>query len=217
MTRIEGAPFKGDWKKIGRQRHSSDSCVGRVGPGVVKWARTRLQTRQELLMMCKFRKRSDELYRQALGEFVVPSLFVAGEKLQGRGREYKPYIIQPFLNCWTGKTVPENVKTSRKVCDQWAVLYSRLYGLYQTADEVNRGLEQKEKFPVTLTLGSTRRITRRLTKGESMVDLPRTDNLLIEKMEKRLYVCDFGPYLEWEDEMAQAYNQILKRIEERLV
>ncbi len=165
--------------------------------------------------MCEFRKRSDDLYRRSLGRFVVPSVFVAGQKEQGRGLEYKPYIIQPFLDCWTGKTVPKEIKSSRMIGDQWAVLYSRLYILYQTADRVNKKLRQREKFPITLTVGSTRKVVRRRFARENVMNLPQTDNILIGKRDEGLFLCDFGPYLRWEEEMTGAYDEILKTIGQR--
>lgn len=218
MTIIEGAPFTGKWTSIGDQRHSADSCVGRIGDDlVIKWSRKRPETRDEMERMCIFRQKSDDLYRLALGEFVVPSLFVAGQELQGRGLEYKPYIIQPFLDCWTGKSIPDELKNSRGLSDQWAILYSRLANLYRIADDVNRSLELRKKFPITLTAGSTRREVQRHKKEESVIKLPRTDNILIEKGHMKLFVCDFGSYLEWEDEMSEAYKKISRKVKARLV
>lgn len=208
MTRIELAPFKGDWQKIGDQRHSADSCAGRINGWVFKWSRARPENRKMLESILIFKKKSYELYQLALQEFVVPSLFVAGEKMQGRGREYKPYTIQPFLDCWTGKTAPEEIKDCQEVIDQWLVLYARLSKLYLAADRVNQGLPEKEKFPITLTVGSTREKARNEGNTVDFMVLPQTDNILITKTNNRLYVCDFGPYLSWDEKMTDAYEKI---------
>lgn len=214
MSNIEGGPFNGIWDKIGRQHNSCDSCVGvlRGTNTVVKWSKARPESRAEMWGMCEFRRRSDILYREALGdEHIVDSIFIAGQKKNGRGMEYKPYIIQPFINSWTGKDVPNEIRNSRIVTDQWAVLYSRLYYLYQTASEVNSQLSDEYRFPVTITVGSTRQIVKENLGQEDVIRMPQTDNILVDKGSKKLYLCDFGEYAVWTVKMTQAYDEILSR------
>lgn len=211
---IEGRPFVGTWDKIGDQRNSADSCVGvlRGTETVIKWSRIRPSSREDLLAMCKFKKRSDTLYRAALGEdFIVPSTFVAGQKRNGKGMEYKPYIIQPYINSWTGRTIPTELRNSRTITDQWAVLYSRLYYFYLAADEINRGYREEDRFPITITVGSTRQVVKDRLGGENVIELPKTNNILIEKVSKRLFLCDFGEYARWTDNMDSAYRDIITR------
>ncbi len=219
MSNIECGPFNGIWDKIGSQHASADSCVGVLrGTGrVVKWSRERPSDRDDLWAICQFLKRSNILYRAALGdEYIVPSVFVASQKKNGRGLEYKPYIIQPHIDCWTGKSLPNEYRSSRVISDSWAVLYSRLYYLYQTAEKVNHRYEEANRFPITITVGSTRQIVKEDPGSENVISLPRTDNILIEKSSKRLLLCDFGEYRRWDDSMEVAYQRIMSRIERRI-
>lgn len=96
------------------------------------------------------------------------------------------------------------------VREKWNVLNARLFNLFNAARFVNEryGPNTPQAFPVGLTLGSSR---QRAYQGVVNSQIPRTTNLLIEEDTHRLKVCDFGEYTQWNDEMSEAYGEILSR------
>lgn len=223
-NRIEFAPspFVEGWKKLVTQETDSTSCDSVVGTidaesgrkFVLKWNRGRVATPEETRGMAVFLRRSLDLYREALGpEYIVPTSMILGAKKDGVVR-HKVFIIQPFIDSWHGQNLPWEIHYSDEVIVKWEELYKRLSMLYNIAYKVNRSYPPNSgsTFPVTLTVGETR---RRALAGDWMPFLPPTPNILIERDTKSLLLCDFGKYTQWQDSMQGAYYQILDKVKKR--
>ena len=220
MSNIEKAPFRGNWRKLlcltNKDLQTADSVVGKItAPGgrewVIKWPRQRIYQQEEGWIICQYLTRAYQLYQKALGEeFLVPSQFILGEKMNGRGLEYKPYIIQPFITSWTGKDIPEEIGKNQNVISQWQILYRRLSRLYTTARKINQNLPNPEhRFPIGITVGPTRKLTIQQGDSISPQTLPPTPNILITKeLKPRILLPDFGPYFSWQEEKRGAFEQV---------
>ena len=160
MKAIEMAPFAGYYQGFGL--NSCDSVVGHLKNKelgkdyVIKWNRRYFPTKEEAFGVCKFIKKSLALYEVFLGsEFLVPTWPVVGQKKDSIVK-YKAYIIQPYIDGWTAKNLPS--KFREKVEDQWNILNSRLFNLYNAGFYVGKHLKDPaSNFPITLTVGSSRR------------------------------------------------------------
>lgn len=217
MKGVEFAPFYGDYRGFGTV--TFDSIVGKLTNTrsgkdfVVKWNRRYISSEQEAFEICKFVKKSYELYTQALGkEFVTETTVILGEKKDSGLMKFKSYIAQPFVDSWTGRTLPEELRNITRVIDQWTTLNERLFHLYNTAYKVNRQHEPQMAFPITLTLGESR---RRALNGMPGGPVPKTPNLLIRKSDLQLQICDLGEYIAWKPQMEHAYNEILSGVLKR--
>jgi len=222
MGNIERAPFSANWEKlpclINKNIKTADSVVGKITTPeglewVIKWARRRIYQPEEGWAICQYLARSYKLYQKALGEeFIVSSQFILGEKMNGRGLEYKPYIVQPFIISWTAKDAPQKIKQNQEIVRQWRTLYCRLSRLYITARKINNKFTNPQnRFPITITVGPTRKLA--FNQGNFILPqkLPPTPNILITKeAAPRILLPDFGRYLSWQEEMKDAYSQILK-------
>lgn len=208
---IEGSPFAGYWDKIGLQRASSDCVVGTLtnesvldNPLVVKWSRRNFSA-QEAHDSSLFIERSFALCKDALGpEFILSTSALMGPKKDGRHIKTKVYLVQPFIKGWTGQTLPDQLRHSSIIKEQWRVLYQRLARLYQTAAAVNRQAGAEGTFPITLTVGCSRKTA--LDQG-NIDNLPFTPNILISS-DLELKLCDFGRFTCWSNSMEPAYKQI---------
>lgn len=212
MNGLEFAPFSSKYTGLGLK--SCDSVVGILEneetkrPYVVKWNRRHFTTPEETFAVCQFVKKSVALYTATLGEeFIVPTSCVVGEKLDNGVQRYKVYTIQPFIDGWTAKTLPDDL--SEKVADQWNILNSRLFRLYNTAYHINKhSVNPAAVFPVTLTVGSSRRAA---LIGKPGGEMPKTPNLLISRNDFRLCICDFGEYISWQKDMQSTFDTIMER------
>lgn len=218
MAQIEGSPFTGKFKGFnGRSsdsvagmitmRRTQDSSLVRKGEFVVKWNRREISSPDEAKGIAEFKRRSILLYQDALGkEFIVPTELVIGSKKDQQILKQKLYQIQPFIDAWTGRDVPETIKNDPHVLSQWQLLSQNLYGLYQAAHVVNQHHQaDQEQFPITMTVGDSRNLSYVATESRT---LPKTDNLFIRKNDLQLFLFDFGPYVVWQKEMEAAYQEI---------
>lgn len=212
MAKIELAPFNDSYDGLGLK--TSDSTVGTIqsrgGSGViVKWNRSVLLNEGETRQTCVYLNKSISLYKLALGaEFVVPTQVVMGAKGDSGIAKYKTYIFQEFVDGWTAKDLPESLRTHPGILNQWNLLNSRLFHLFNSERYVNRQ-HNEAPFPIGITLGSSRSSAFR---NEVDSPLPRTPNLLVDRESLRISVCDFGKYVVWNDAMQPAYESLLKRI-----
>lgn len=218
MKNVEGGPFQQNSYFNGFGVRSADSVVGEIminkenSGFVLKWNRRHIASEQEAFAVCKFLTKTVDLYQIALGkEFLLPTFIVAGEKKDSGITRYKIYLIQKYVDSWTAKNAPAEVLNNSEVQAQWNVLNSRLFTLYNAADFVNRrSLRSDNVFPITLTVGSTRAESRIL--GRPGSSMPKTPNLLIDKNSSCLYLCDFGEYIAWSDNMEENYQEILNQV-----
>jgi len=217
MRGIERAPFPGVFKKLG-DGPTYDSVVGRVmhfdgtpTDFVVKWNRNHhFASTSEAKQAGIFNLKTISLMGAALGtEHIVGPQPIVGEKRDNGVVKPKVYMIQRYVDGWDGRTLPDSVRESSLVVSQWEKLYQRLASLYVTAKRINSAFPvgSLHIFPITLTLGPTRRAALR---GEKIARLPRSHNVLVDKTTHRILLFDFGPYIPWKEEMAESYQQIFE-------
>ena len=217
MKRIEASPFTGEFQGFGR---SYDSVAGILRSrlvddnsnvvwrkNVLKWNRQDIPTAEEAKARAQFRQRSRYVYRHARGsEFITPTNIVIGNKQDKTGQKYKVYQTQPFIDGWTSYDAPEEVREHHMVLDQWFILSTRLFHLYQVADRLNKNIPEEERFLVTITVGSSR---QQSLCAESSAKLPITKNIMIKGDDLRLQLFDFGEYVLWHDGMQDAYDRVM--------
>lgn len=211
-------PFDRRWSRAGDPSGESvvvllyDQHKGRdqQNKPILKWNRRFLESADEAIRVATFSKRSLSLYRVALGEeFIIPTSIVVGAKRDGIKDKFKVYLIQPYIDGWDGKTLPEELRNNPYLIDQWRTLYERLSSLYTSARMVNRGLAGSPyAFPITLTVGDSR--VRVIEGGTCDALIPATPNILIDKQTLRLKLEDFGRYTVWQDEMQESYDKIME-------
>jgi hypothetical protein len=215
MKPIDHAPFPG--KFIGLGVNSCDSVVGRLSvrypqpneDTVIKWSRRDYDNSKQAMAAATFVCRTHQLCIYSLGkEFVVPTMVVVGQKTDNGRLKHKVYISQPHIDSWTSQDMTNEQLSSTPIQRQWQTLRMRLANLYQTVDGVNSAIlgTNKLTFPLTLTLGSFRSSVHC---GEIPSNVPKTPNILIRKGDQRLLLCDFGEYKLWDENMEEAYRQIV--------
>jgi len=208
---IEGSPFTSDWEKlmVPGNKLTFDSVVGKIGNLVVKWPRRRIYDPEEAFAICEYLKRSYQLYSMALGkEFMVPTTIVLGKKINGRGAEYKPYIVQPYIDSLTARDLPDETKRRKDLMDQWERLFGRLCYLYRESKKINRSfLNDRNRFPIGITVGLVRQMA--IEGVDQVFSLASTSNILVANSQPpQILLADLGPYHVWHEEMEEAFNQI---------
>ncbi|MBI3109774.1 hypothetical protein HYZ06_01910 [Candidatus Daviesbacteria bacterium] len=216
----DAIPFSGKWQKLEGVGTTFDSvvtrlfgrCRGERDSLALKWNRKPIGSAEEVTRTAMFLRRSVHLYRATLGEeFIVGTQTVVGAKRDGHKLKYKVYIVQPYVDGWNGKTLPETLRSNEYLVEQWRVLYARLFHLYNVARAVNLRVPPDGSFlpfPITLTVGASR---QRALGGQQCEELiPRTPNLLIARRDMRISLCDFGAYTTWQEGMKPTYRQILE-------
>lgn len=220
MKNLERAPFSGKATRIG-YKNSMDSVVmlmqNNSREDVVKWNKSFISSPEDAFSIVKFAKKSIELYRAVLGEeHVVPTEFVIGEKVDSKKSKIKVYEVQPYINGWDGRTLPKDLRTNNILLDKWNILYSRLSILYKVSSVVNRG--SSIPFNVNLTLGACRKISVSSSLPDDSIletdvakSIPNTPNLLVDRNNLDLLLCDFGAYTVWDERMEEAYQEIKRQ------
>ncbi len=215
ITAADRAPFNWEtWSLLARD--GRDSIVGTLETEsgrryVVKWNKRNIPV-EDLSASAKYIKKSVELYRATLGDdYIVPTSLAVGEKSEGSTR-YKLYTVQPYVEGWTARELPDNLHTNPEILQKWYVLYGRIAHLYQVANEVNRQVHSTgsgEIYPIALRIGQ---LWGYISQGLSYPPLPKSPNILISKANHDIKLCDFGTTTSWGDEMEIAYTQIIERV-----
>lgn len=220
MIRIEGAPFSGKMDRLGKKA-TSDSVVMLYhnkppsGDTVIKWNRSLINSSKEAIGIATFLKKSLKLYQTILGEkYIVPTELVVGEKIDEYKKRIKVYEVQPYIESWDGHSLPNDLRNDNGIISSWNDLAQRLTILYVTGYYVNKRMlrQGKDKFPINITVGKTREtVIRNKPNLNVSMEIPHTSNILIDKTNRNLHLCDFGEYTPWDPGMEDAYTEILNR------
>lgn len=216
--RIEGSPFTGWFTSFGGQ--STDSVVGLLESGnrwerernvcskqVIKWNRHDFASETHAVQAGEFKERSIALYQAALGEeYIVPTQVIVGQKKDQNGVKHKVFQLQPLIAGVTAKDAPTSLREDEAIINEWQVLSERLFTLYTLSLEINTTVPEEERFPITMTIGSSRQNAEYLTQSEI---LPKTKNILLEEPLGKLRLFDFGAYTLWHDGMIPVYEALL--------
>lgn len=218
--RIEGSPFTGWFTSFGGQ--STDSVVGLLESRrrwereqnmntaeVLKWNRHDFASEEQAARAGQFKERSITLYQATLGdEYIVPTQVIVGQKKDQNGIKHKVFQLQPFIRGVTAKEAPPSLRVDAAIITEWQVLSERLFTLYTMAQEINNSVSESERFPITMTIGSSRQNAEYLTMSET---LPKTKNILLEEPDWKMKLFDFGAYLQWHDSMTPVYDALLNQ------
>lgn len=181
---------------------------------VVKWNRSNIISPTEAAKIVMFSRKSLDLYKAILGEeYIIPTEFVIGEKQDGNKTKIKVYEVQPYISGWDGRSLPEDLRQDEHVVDDWRRLYARASLLYIIGNRVNRETKRQSgtEFPINLTLGISRTVALSGNSDLILNNVPRTPNLLIDRLALQLHLCDFGAYTPWDERMQEAYQEIHER------
>ena len=200
--KIERGPTNCNWEKLDRpdNEFTADSTVGTIVSSgktfIFKWAKRRLFEPENGLKACRYIHNAYNLYEKVLPpRTLVPTTFVLGEKMNGRGLEFKPYVFQEFINSWTAKNAPASVLEDKEVVKQWSKLWHHLSILYVTARDINYKLLPKERFPIGITVGNARLWAIKRAYGADQPSNPATSPILLTKESlPQILLPDFGPY-----------------------
>ncbi len=213
---IEGFPFHPSFESLGG--HTYDSVVGVVGnKWILKWPRRRIYEPEIAHKIAHYLKLAINLYKKALGpNFIVPTQVVIGEKVNGRGKEFKPYVLQPYINSYPLNEWVNNDCILNEISLQWMRLRERLFYLYIVAREVNKKLPYDQRFFIGMTVGRVRQATYEAKDLSSFNSAfpspPHTPNILIDRDTPHILLPDFGPYYMWKKSMSEAYQRILNSL-----